>query len=378
MVAPVQGPFRVTEDFKTLYRRRERYKQAPPFTLPLPYTIIAGSGTPYGGLDWGPSIATRPEQFRNSVLTSSQYAQMATQIKERFMGNLSDRSSMGENLVEFNKSLGTMANKIEQLLRFTKAVKRGRFGDAANILQTGQPKRLHPVKEQANNWLEYHLGIAPVVGDIYSAMHLLSEPIKSTRVTAKGSVGGWLVAKQVGSGPFTQNFEINCTGATGRCQADVAVTNPNLFLLNALGVINPIQVAWQLVPLSFVVDWFVNVEQYLGSFTDLLGVTVQNASATYRYTGVYTESWNNYPWGGTISMSGFDRYLGLPVPRLAVRPYKALGWQRGLTAISLLVPALKSLDKTNLKVTQWRDPFGKTDRRSTHRARTGFSGDFSF
>ncbi len=382
MVAPIVGPSRVTEDYHLYYRRRERYKQTPPYTLPMPYTSISGSVRQVsGGLDWGPSIANRPEQFRQSVLTSSQFAQTSNMLVERFQGLLSDRASMGENLAEFGKSLSTIANKVEQVLRFTKAVKRGRFGDAANILATAAPTRKHPVKEQANNWLEYHLGIAPVVGDIYSAMHLLSQPIKRTHVVAKSHHDGFVVARQQTSQAFAMNFELRCKEILASCRADVAVTNPNLFLLNALGVINPVQVAWQLVPLSFVVDWFVNVEQFLGSFTDLLGLTIENASATFRCDGLYTEWWNNYPMKGTIDIVAFDRYLGLPVPKLAVRPWKALGWQRGLTAISLLVPALKSLDKTNLvnRTKSFRnDPVFGAPRRSDFRRNTNYSGDFSF
>jgi len=312
------------------------------------------------------------------VLGSRQRTQLANALYDKFQGNLSDKATMGENLAEFKKSLGTIANRVEQVLRFTKAVKRGRFGDAANILQTPMPIRRHPVKEQANNWLEFHLGIQPVVGDIFSAMHLLSEPIKSSRVVAKVGYGGFEISRSRTTASFSMNNTYTCTGMSARCQADVAVTNPNLYLLNKLGVINPAQVAWQLMPLSFVLDWFINVESFLGSFTDFLGLTVQNASSTLKFTGTYDEFWNNYPFRGVLSVNGFERELGLPVPKLAVRPYKALGWQRGLTAISLLVPALKSLDKTNLITPKWRDPFGTSDRRSDHRARAVDSGDFSF
>jgi len=45
-------------------------------------------------------------------------------------------------------------------------------------------------------------------------------------------------------------------------------------LAKQLGLTNPVQVLWDAVPMSFVVDWFLPVNKYLSSFDASLGVTL--------------------------------------------------------------------------------------------------------
>lgn len=70
--------------------------------------------------------------------------------------------------------------------------------------------------------------------------------------------------------------------------AGVVVTNPNLWLGNKLGLINPLSVAWDLVPWSFVANMFVNIGQLLGSLTDLAGLSLRDDSLTYSSNGTRT------------------------------------------------------------------------------------------
>jgi len=349
MVAPIVGPTRETQDYQVYYRRADRYKQTKPYNLVLPYELVSGKTTIATG-----NLATNPnyrpagtmESLYNGALNSSQVNQARINAYEKFKAACGDRAQMGENLASLSKSMTTIEQRAIQLFRFTMAVKKGRLADAAAILQTPQPKRKHPVKEQANNWLEYHLGIEPCVNDIYSAIDVLQQPIKAMRVKARGFTGPFSLGSWRTPNPWSANWDRGCSGISIEYGAEIAVSNPNLYLANALGVINPVQVLWQLAPLSFVLDWLANVEQFLGTSTDMFGLTIQKSRTTMRCGLTYQEFWNTYGWVIGYVGLGTNRVVGLTYPMLGLRPYKQLSWQRGLTAISLLIPQLKSLSLT--------------------------------
>lgn len=126
----------------------------------------------------------------------------------------------------------------------------------------------------------------------------------------------------------------------------VAVTNPNLWLGNKLGLINPFGVAWDLVPWSFLVNMVSNMGQVMGSLTDFAGLTLSNTSlttrlvlidsATTRYQDPRPEalSWAS----GTENTKVRGRVIGISPPE--VTPYMRFpDWNLGTAAIagSLLI-----------------------------------------
>lgn len=361
MVAPVTGPVREVQDFLTFYQRREKYKQARPHSLVLPYLRLAGQRT----LATGNEIQNfRPASYvegnLNDVLSSRPYNWALMSAYEKFKSKLTDRAQMGENLVELGKSVSTVTNRMMQLFEFTRAVRRGHFGIAAEILRTPLPKRLGEKvkpKELSGQWLEYHLGIEPVIKDIGAALKLLSEPIKAVHISATNGSDTFSEPYKVFERRYAWSYAVGLERSTikslgVRYSASVAISNPNLYLANSLGLLNPVQVTWQAQPLSFVLDWFVNVEQFLGLATDFFGLTVEDATTTLRYRSEFYERWNNYGWEAKVDIFCLKRDTGIQLPSLGLRPFRGLSWQRGLTAAALLIPALKSLEPARSR----RDP----------------------
>jgi hypothetical protein len=130
--------------------------------------------------------------------------------------------------------------------------------------------------------------------------------------------------------------------------ATVRVDNPNLFLANQLGLLD-LALPWKLVPFSFLVDWFVNVEQMISSVSDWFGCTLIQPGTTafargsntelsttrhYAPPHLYTQSTRNQ------TSVELERSTGISGPALIVKPFKGLSVTRGATAIALVLSVL--------------------------------------
>lgn len=144
----------------------------------------------------------------------------------------------------------------------------------------------------------------------------------------------------------------------------VVAVNSTVASLRDYGVINPAAIAWELIPFSFVVDWFIGVGDYLNNYTALSGITWKNLSRTTTRVGTRVEtmrtSWgtiggvyygSKYHGANIASGSVFSQHnfkfkrrtvlTSLPVPE--IQWGKGLNKKRTVDAISLLVGTLSSL-----------------------------------
>lgn len=124
-----------------------------------------------------------------------------------------------------------------------------------------------------------------------------------------------------------------------------ALTNHTMYSLAQCGVANPIATAWDLVPLSFVFDWWWNLGRYLEQFSDFYGLKIEDA-----YRTVYTVARGSArslayipssvpPVLWVVETQSFSvlRTLGLPGPTLPRFQLRGLGLGKSVTAISLAV-----------------------------------------
>jgi hypothetical protein len=70
-------------------------------------------------------------------------------------------------------------------------------------------------------------------------------------------------------------------------------------LLAQTGIDNPALLAWELLPYSFVVDWFLPVGNYLQSLTDFAGFTFVDGWVSYK-----TEQWFTIEYTGKVTTGG--------------------------------------------------------------------------
>jgi len=201
-------------------------------------------------------------------------------------------------------------------------------------------------------WLEYSYGWKPLLSDVYSHAEALANYLvqhqyvvqrgfKSHRTEGEGSFREVLSSDK----EYILRSKVTKIGRVG-----VFYSTENVNAANVFGLLNPLQVAWELVPFSFVVDWFIPIGQAVESLTatdglkfhrgySSLQVKVTNEAflisrPAYGYPGVYS------PWGsGRCSRkdSGFYRSVltGFPVPTFpGFKDWRSLS--HGASAIALL------------------------------------------
>jgi hypothetical protein len=280
--------------------------------------------------------------------TGRTLAQRGGQVK-RPVSNLFNKTALGKAMGLWERTGGNILQRSTQLYQAYRDLKRGRFKNFTRKLQV-KPKRRHAKtiwtrpKDASALWLEYWFGWAPLVGDIYDSIAVLETEIKPIKAFATATV------------PFvfhtdtTQWDRRRIWDAEGKLTvrqgAQCIVTNPNQALRQRMGLLNPASIVWELIPFSFVVDWFSNLGNTIGNLSAYAGCEINDAYTTtfirgrstfYHYNGSRTD-WlrgsadtvENWSWN-------MKRELGLtkPVPQF-IMPAR-ISNTRAATAISLLV-----------------------------------------
>jgi hypothetical protein len=215
----------------------------------------------------------------------------------------------------------------------------------------------------SSNWLEYRYGWGPLYQTVYGEVkrkfdHMRDrEPVvvqSSTSDTyhiTKTDFTGYKVDDDFGfigaryRGKRVISYSISC-----RSVAAYKVHNTGLANYTEIGLTNPALVAWELVPLSFVADWFVNVSDVLEQMDAWAGKTILSYSDTVRISAAIdnTAEFNSVS-GNTINSIVYPSYKSHAVyvnrTLRATPPTIALGFQpqftnkRVLDAVALLAQA---------------------------------------
>jgi len=357
MVAPVTGPYTRSQEFagppveggykpKWLYKYSMWHRQGKPYDLPLRYRVdvneVLAVNCPVNQVVRDYSFCDPPDLSHASFVTNRCYS--------KFAEELNNPSMWAVNQLEFNKTLEGLLKRVTQLTKFTKRLKKGDLiGAARDLGLVDVPKRAKKTwktKDLASTWLEYHFGWEPLVKDVGAAIEVLTETTCKLRVKANSS--DTLVYQDGGPLP-SFNIYHHRVRTVVKMQANVQVDNPNLHLASQLGFVNPLSIAWELVPFSFVLDWFSNVGQVLGALTDFAGVSFTGAFTTvYQVIDKVERGYGNWdvsPFHQNLTAvyrsTYINRYPEISTPVLNIRPFRGFSPVRGATAVALLIQQLK-------------------------------------
>jgi hypothetical protein len=206
-------------------------------------------------------------------------------------------------LAEASKSIGLIGNAFQRLWRAYGSAKRFRWARAARELGVPKPSFKSGSKDVSGRWLELQYGWLPLLNDVYGAYEdardsTAFDPVVSVKYSTRQTLDS--------------ETSVNFTGAkgvckqrgfhAGTCRLDYTLDCRATRLAAKVGLTNPAQVAWELVPFSFVLDWALPVGEWLESWDADFGLTFKGGSVS-KFTKVDRKYSLSSPSGPVISVS---------------------------------------------------------------------------
>lgn len=228
--------------------------------------------------------------------------------------------NFGQFLGELSINAKMIANTAIALLQAYRAARKMNWKLVAKTLRVDRYDSEHILKTAADGWFAYSYGWKPMLTDIYNAKSAIDTQLergileKVTRSVQASEAIDDPTGSMVG--------DISVVAKIG---VQYGIENSTLAGLNALGLVNPISIAWELLPMSFVVDWFIPIGSYLKQLSAPLGLGFKSGYETTVVTvnaSITRQVFQDYEQGDdpviTVESSAFSRTptLSFPPPSL--------------------------------------------------------------
>lgn len=226
-----------------------------------------------------PGTVSEPLNVTN-VHSVSDVQELQKEVSTRCLARrgLSD-SNLYESLAEIRSTLRLIRRPLDSLQRLLSRAERlgGRVGAAADV------------------WLTYRYGVMPVVRDIGAVIQGLKEKVGNVRRTtrASGNLSRYAYSSQsyvLGSPAYTLLYGIQKTDEV--IVRAMSLDEYVVSLYENIGFTTKglVTLPWELIPYSFVADWFVNLGDFLQALVPLPGVQQLGSCLTTRrvITNIYS------------------------------------------------------------------------------------------
>lgn len=375
MANPITGPFtanwhdNVVPGLHLTAKTATWYRQKRPYNQPLSYyaryrRTQKVCATPYLQADNVVGISSSYQAFRvdqsngdwgNSYVNGLK-GQVQNRAAEKIQNLLSDTASTLTALVEAQSTVNMVVKRMQSLAKFKSFFERKRYRDAIRTVLTSQkfssrkkeslrkkrlmhlyrqPESYWKSKSVAQAWIETWFGWLPTIGDMQKSMEVLDRLPPAEFLKVRTHIDYAMTYDEFGR-VSTHSGRMSCLAG-----CVIQVSNPNLFLASQLGLTNPILTAVEVLPWSWLLGWFVNLDQYFRQFSVFHGISVDRPWMTLKLRDFCKFDW--YTFGpyqlytqGEQECSSIQRSLGLPQVTLRWKGLNRLSVTRGATLASLL------------------------------------------
>lgn len=237
-------------------------------------------------LPWSPSLEVTSDQVaRTKVLNKlsqkkwdlgvtalemKQTAGLVTDLAQSLVGQV-------EGLINSRKN---MRRKLNDFFRDVR--RQGSFDKAAVNVGLSDTNLLNDLRSK---WMQYQFGIKPALMDVDNAVNFLSDALHqhglsvlvAARAGHESKDTGWV--EQLGryNGICTADLQYEETCVT-HYSVVYELPTGHVSAVNALGLDNPYNIAWEVSRLSWMVDYVVGVGDWLQSFTAANGMIFREGS----------------------------------------------------------------------------------------------------
>lgn len=225
----------------------------------------------------------------------------------------SQKAELGATLAEARKTIDMIAGSSITLLSAYRAARRGNWRQVLKLLGS-PPGRKNRFGGIPNRWLEYQYGWRPLMGDIHGTYQVFQElmrPDPPLLLHAKS-----VKSKRSSGSSHDDTYDIVWQfNERHICRVDAFIEQSRLRTASQLGLIDPLSIGWELVPFSFLLDWFMPVGNVLSAISASAGLQFKSGSVTFSGEGYSTCSRYGYIPGlgvvdapGSVEVGRFDMY----------------------------------------------------------------------
>jgi hypothetical protein len=290
-----------------------------------------------------------PASSAVSTITGPVYQWSASNemmLQSRLVKNIKGHEfNLAVNLAQSRQLVGMCASLIRQLGRSLVFLKHGHLVNAARELGIGGAVRPLKSKDISGRWLEMQYGWLPSVSDAFEAAKAF-EAIsmgRSARIVTKYKAG------RPCDGSASPSI-YSSMGNTTIYKKIVCELDEEVSASRSLGLLDPLSVVWEVIPYSFVLDWFLPIGTYLANLAVIPHLKGRFLTTTYtrtenRFTALLNPVYAPY-FGGAIRRGlriQLDRQVSTTLTTQRptfVHPIDAMSPKRIANAVSLCHQAL--------------------------------------
>lgn len=280
---------------------------------------------------------------------SNQDLKLLDKVRENIAGS---GFNAGVALGESAKSLTMISEHAKRMYLFYRNFRQGNWKKASDELFGGR-KLKHPSRKAASNFLAVKYGWMPLLQDVHDGAAFLAHNYNAPRVHRV------VTTRKLDQGDarfYDYPYWVHSPGVTVMANIERMESKRVVALLTEVnvpqlsGLQDPASIAWELVPYSFVIDWFIPIGSWLSARS-----LAQSVTGTYVTTYVNKQRLSSF-WiknsgggagaftrrsSGTWSKVTMERTVATSLP-IPPRPqFKPLGsvssWGRAVTSLALLI-----------------------------------------
>lgn len=236
-----------------------------------------------------------------SLLSGADVSRLATEVSTCVQDKRGRAAfNMGEDLATWRQAAGTLGGVAQSI---------------GKVLQSRT--MLGKLRGASSAYLIYRYGIKPLMSDCeeaYKAVLKATNDFERVTTRCNGSLSTNSESVQYHKGPYfgawygDENVTIQDSVVVRAMSLDEQLKD----MANALGLSlkDLITLPWELLPYSFVLDWFVNLGEYIGSLVPAFGLRQLGSCMVYDYTTVLqktvfpSDAITGWHWGSKAGVFG--------------------------------------------------------------------------
>jgi len=267
---------------------REHKSLLPPYDVEARYTYAPDRWlTDHGGSGIHHGLCQH-------VFTSVDVNQLVTLAGTQAQANVADPmfhgltfvAELGETITFLLSPLRAYHRWLKRQLRKEKRKRRKTLrGRRGNPKSTSKKEKIVTLADLiSSNWLSYRYGAMPIVYDVQDAIAAITRLAELTnRTTARGYSTNYGTNEQTitKEAYYASTEKLTQTKRTVEVRAGILYEHDSRDTFGVHMSQIP-KTAWEVVPFSFVADWFVNVDDFISAITPKVGVTVLSSWTTIK------------------------------------------------------------------------------------------------